>query len=107
MKQNFSLSFFDLQQARPLVCPGEEMRWDHPVGGQVSAVGRGNSTKNKMLTAGEEAVEAKVTSQSSKTSPRPHDLPPLSLKDSLREASQTPAHGPDMASGEQSLPHSK
>ena len=87
--------------------PGEETRWDYQVGGKMSAVGRGNSTKNKMLTAGEEAVEAKVTCQSSKTSPRPHDQPPLSLKDSLGEASQTPAHGPDMSSGEQSLPHSK
>lgn len=27
-----------------------------------------------------------------------------SLKDSLREASQTPAHRPDISSGEQSLP---
>ena len=67
----------------------------------------GREKRTRCSQQGRRAVEAKVTCQSSRTPLRPHDQPPLSLKDSLGEASQTPAHGPDVSSEEQSLPHSK
>lgn len=60
----------------------------------MAAEAEGTQQRTGWTQRGRGAVEDKVTWHSSRTSLSPQDQPPLSLKGSLGEASQTPASRP-------------